>query len=206
MRRLQRSLSLLPLCLAMAACSGAGDNIFAAAFPVSRMGTEARLSGLDTSGATMSRVLGRPDGLQPLTEDESLSRVSDGRSTRDLLDMEGTRRSQIDQLEEPQSPARPAPRRSSSTPPQASALPEANAPPVVPPPPSPSAASPRALPPGTAIPNAQGATVAGAGTASTATTIGPAGQSGTATRDGGTVTLFGADGSIRTVPVPAATR
>lgn len=209
MRRILRLASGLPLLFGIAACTGSSNNIAETAFPIDRMGPEGRLAGLQPSPGTsftMDRVLGRSDGLQPLAEDQTLAGFgADGRSIRDLLDVEGTRRSYFDQLEQQQPPpSSPPPRRpGSSTPPEARVLPEANAP-VVRPPAAPAApsAAPRPLPPGTTVPTPQGGVVTGGSAGGTTTTIGPSGQAGTATRDGGTVTLFGPDGSIRTVPVP----
>jgi hypothetical protein len=191
--------ALLPL---LAACSGAGSSVIDSAFPTARMGPESRLAGVDTSGFTMQRVLGRPDTVAPLTEDQSLTaREPDGRTLRDLLDVEGNRPSVFDQQERGPGTGDPvAPRtRGSGFPPRSSALPEVE-PRVVraPPPPAPTIPQ-RALPPGTVLPN--GAVVGGS-VGNTAPTIGPSGQAGTAVRDGNTVTLFGADGSIRTVPAP----
>lgn len=211
MRRILRPAFGLPLLLGLAACTGASNNVMDSAFPVSRMTPQGRLAGLEpppSTSFTVDRVLGRPDGLQPLGEDQTLFRAgADGRSIRDLLDVEGTRRSYFDQLEQqPPPPTNPPPSppraRGSSTPPQANVLPEANAPVVRAPAPPPAPAPSTALTPGTTIPGPRGGATVGGSAGSTATTVGPSGQSGTATRDGGTVTLFGADGSIRTVPAP----
>jgi hypothetical protein len=200
--------ALAALLLPLAACSGAGSSIIDSAFPTARMGPESRLAGVDTTGFTMQRVLGRPDSVAPLTEDQSLTtREPDGRTLRDLLDVEGTRPSVFDQQERGPGTGDPvSPRtRGSGSPPRSSALPEVQ-PRVVtaPPPPVPTlpqtpAGPQRTLPPGTVLP---GGAVVGGAVGNTAPTIGPSGQSGTAVRDGNTVTLFGADGTIRTVPVP----
>ena len=104
MRRILRLASGLPLLFGIAACTGSSNNIAETAFPIDRMGPEGRLAGLQPSPGTsftMDRVLGRSDGLQPLAEDQTLAGFgADGRSIRDLLDVEGTRRSYFDQLEQ----------------------------------------------------------------------------------------------------------
>lgn len=202
MRRSRVSVAL-PLLAGLAGCASSSDNVFGTAFPLARMGRpEARLE-TPPGSFTLERILGRPDGLEPLGPDTTLNLVeADGRTLRDLLDVEGRREIRDvlipPDVVEPQS----QPRRGSSTPPQASVLPEV-APRPVPPPPAPAAAAtPPVLPPGTTIPGPRGGTVMGGSAGSVGTTIGPSGRTGTATRDGGTVTLYGPDGSIRTVPVP----
>jgi hypothetical protein len=207
--RLSRFGVALPLFAALAGCTPSSPNVVGTAFPVARMSRPESRIQVEPGNFTMDRVLGRPDGLEPLGPDQSLNLFeSDGRSLRDLLDVEGTRPNIFEQMERggraPDEPPPPPPprRRGSSTPPQASAIPELEPRTVAPPPPAPPPTASRTLPPGTTIPGPAGGTVVGGSAGSTATTIGPSGRPGTATRDGGTVTLFGADGSIRTVPAP----
>lgn len=206
-------LGAILLAAALPACTASTPNVIGTAFPTSRMGTEARLAGVDTDGFTMRRILGRPDGVEPLREDAEFSQtVPDGRSLRELLDVEGTRSNIFDQAERGTTPPPaeaappPPPRRgSASPPPPRAALPEEETQPrqvAAPRPPAPAAAPGAPLPAGTVIPGPQGGTVVGGSAGSVATTVGPGGAPGTATRDGRTITLFGADGSIRTVPAP----
>lgn len=205
MRYLRLGLAL-PLLAAMVGCTSSSDNVLSTAFPIQRLSRPESRIVVPPGSFTVDRVLGRPDGLEPLGPDNSLNLFeADGRSLRDLLDVEGRR--ELRDVRMPpdvvESPAQPPPRRrGSSTPPQANVLPEVEPRPVAPPPsPAPPVAA-RPLTSGTTIPGPAGGTVVGGSAGSTATTIGPSGRPGTATRDGGTVTLFGADGSIRTVPVP----
>jgi hypothetical protein len=203
------ALCLLALLPVLAACGGAGTSMVDSAFPVSRMGPEGRLAGVDATGFTVQRVLGRPDGLAPLTEDQSvMAREADGRTLRDLLDVDGQRSNVFEQMERNPGAVPPAvvppgtepPRpRGSGFPPRAEVPPPREPRVVSVPRPDPSPVPQRTLPPGTVLP---GGAVVGPSVGSTAPTIGPSGQSGIATRDGNTVTLFGPDGSIRTVPVP----
>ncbi len=185
--------------LVLAGCSGASNNPVDSAFPMSRWG-QAR-AGLDPESFTMRRILGQPDNLEPLREDASFTaREADGRTLRELLDVEGTRPNIYDQQE--QRDGTPPARRGSSTPPRAERREEFN--PnvdVAPRPPEPPVAS-QGLRPGQVLPGPSGGQVVTGGSGRTGTTIGPSGQPGSAVRDGGTVTLFGADGSIRTVPAP----
>jgi hypothetical protein len=185
--------------LVLAGCSGSTNNPADSAFPMARWG-QAR-AGLDPESFTMRRILGQPDNLEPLREDASFTaREADGRTLRELLDVEGTRPNIYDQQE--QREGTPPARRGSSTPPRAEARPEFN--PnvdVAPRPPEPPVAS-QGLRPGQVLPGPSGGQVVTGGSGRTSTTIGPSGQSGSAVRDGGTVTLFGPDGSIRTVPAP----
>ena len=206
MRRF-RLLAPLVLLAALPACTGASPSLMDSAFPTARLGPEGRLAGVDSQGFTTLRVLGRPDGLQPLGEDTTINlRESDGRTLRDLLDVDGRRPNMFDQMRAPDDPASipPVPRtRGSSSPPPQASLPEVQQRPLAtPPPPPPAPQAERTLPPGTTIPGPQGGTVAGGSAGRVGTTVGPSGQVGTSVRDGNTVTLFGPDGSIRTVPVP----
>lgn len=206
--RLSRFSVALPLLAALAGCSSSSDNVMGTAFPLARMSRPESRIEVQPGSFTIDRVLGRPDGLQPLGPDTTINLIeADGRTLRDLLDVEGRRemrdvRMPPDVVEPPPPPPQSQQRRGSSTPPQANVLPEVEPRPVTPPTVPPAPAASRTIPPGTTIPGARGGTVMGGSAGSVGTTIGPSGQSGTATRDGGTVTLFGADGSIRTVPVP----
>lgn len=208
--RLSRVSVALPLLAALAGCSSSTDNVMSTAFPVARMSRPESRIEVPPGSFTLDRILGRPDGLQPLGPDTTINLMeADGRTLRDLLDVEGRRELRdvrmppdvIEPTPPPPPEAQPR-RRGSSTPPQASVQPELDQRPVQPPAPPPAAAAGTTLRPGTTIPGPRGGTVMGGSAGSVGTTIGPSGQPGTATRDGGTVTLFGADGSIRTVPVP----
>jgi hypothetical protein len=142
---------------------------------------------------TMRRLRGQEDQVGGLQPDPTI-RWPDERDEQrpSVFETEDERRSR-----ESQPPAR---RGSSSESPD---IPRATREPVTQP-------APRALAPppepelrGQAIPGAPPGTVSTGGTATgrTGTFGGPAG-SGTTVRDGGTTTLMGADGTIRTVPTP----
>lgn len=183
--------------LLLGACTGASNNMLDSAFPNARWG-QAR-AGLDGESFTMRRVLGEPDNLQPLREDPTFNvREADGRTLRDLLDVEGTRPNIYEQQEREGQAAR---RGSSSPPPPPRTVPPEQPAPRASLAPAPAPAEP-GLRAGQVVPGTSGGTVVSGGTGRAGTTIGPSGQAGTAVRDGNTITLFGADGSIRTVPAP----
>lgn len=189
---------LLATPLVLGACSGSTNSALDSAFPNARWG-QAR-AGLDGESFTMRRILGQPDNLAPLREDPSFNvREADGRTLRDLLDVEGTRPNIYEQQEREGQPAR---RGSSSPPPPPRTVPPEQPAPRASLAPPPAPAAEPGLRPGQVVPGTGGGAVVSGGTGRTGTTIGPSGQAGTAVREGNTITLFGADGSIRTVPAP----
>lgn len=153
----------------------------------------AAITAEEADGYTMRRLRGLEDQAGGLQPDGSIRWPSERDEQRpSVFETEDERRAR-----ESQPPAR---RGSSSESPD---IPRASREPT--PPPAPRALAPAPEPElrGQAIPGAPAGTVSTSGTATgrTGTFGGPAG-SGTTVRDGGTTTLMGADGTIRTVPTP----
>ncbi|MCU0986899.1 MAG: hypothetical protein MUC89_18515 [Acetobacteraceae bacterium] len=153
----------------------------------------AAITAEEADGYTMRRLRGLEDqvgGLQPDGTIRWPSELDEQRPS--VFETEDERRSRESQ---------PPVRRGSSS--ESPDIPRATREPT--PPPAPRALAPPPEPElrGQAIPGAPAGTVSTGGTASgrTGTFGGPAG-SGTTVRDGGTTTLMGADGTIRTVPTP----
>lgn len=167
--------------------SGSGDGF--GGFGARRTAVTAE----EADSYTMRRLRGLDDQVGGLQPDETIRWPSERDEQRpSVFETEDERRAR-----ESQPPAR---RGSSSESPD---IPRASREPMP-------AQPPRALAPppepelrGQAIPGAPAGTVSTGGTATgrTGTFGGPAG-SGTTVRDGGTTTLMGADGTIRTVPTP----
>lgn len=153
----------------------------------------AAITAEEADGYTMRRLRGLEDQAGGLQPDGTIRWPSERDEQRpSVFETEDERRAR-----ESQPPAR---RGSSSESPD---IPRATREP--PPPPAPRALAPAPEPElrGQAILGAPAGTVSTSGTAAgrTGTFGGPAG-SGTTVRDGGTTTLMGADGTIRTVPTP----
>lgn len=146
----------------------------------------------DANSYTLQRLRGVEDQVGGLQPDPTISWPSERDEQRpSVFETEDERRARESQ----------PPRRGSST--ESREAPRADR--VTVPPQAPRALAPAPEPElrGAAIPGAPPGTVSTGGTATgrTGTFGGPAG-SGTTVRDGGTTTLMGADGSLRTVPTP----
>jgi len=153
----------------------------------------------EADGYTMRRLRGQPDNAVSLEADTSVQWPSTPEDTRtSIFETEEERQQRLERERRPQRPARGSStelREPPRTPVQIPATPAPRA----------LAPDPNVLPDqrGQAIPFAPPGTITtgGAPAARTGTFGGPAG-SGTTVRDGGTTTLMGADGTIRTVPTP----
>jgi hypothetical protein len=146
----------------------------------------------DANSYTLQRLRGVEDQVGGLQPDPTIRWPSERDEQRpSVFETEDERRAREGQ----------APRRDSST--EIREAPRADR--VTVPPQAPRALVPAPEPElrGAAIPGAPAGTVSTGGTATgrTGTFGGPAGT-GTTVRDGGTTTLMGADGTIRTVPTP----
>jgi hypothetical protein len=141
---------------------------------------------------TQQRLTGAAEAVPPLEVDTSVAWPRDTLERASIFETEEERRARERQVQRPRGSATPAPSPRAErqdpadivdrVPPRAVAVPEPNR-------------------RGQAIPGAPAGTVTTGGTDRTGTFGGPAG-SGTTVRDGGTMTLMGADGQIRTVPAP----
>ncbi|WP_297857782.1 hypothetical protein [Elioraea sp.] len=142
---------------------------------------------------TGRRITGADDQVAPLQADTSVQWPRDGGDRASVFETEEERRARERrerQAERPHGSPAPAPRAERTDPAR-----------IVAPPPPREVAVPERDRRGEAIPGAPAGTVETGGTGRSGTFGGPAG-SGTTVRDGGTMTLMGADGQIRTVPAP----
>jgi hypothetical protein len=152
----------------------------------------ARAPAVPAGSYTHERLRGGADSLQPLEIDTSLQWPRDPLERASIFETEEDRRARERQVRRP--PGTPAPAPSPRADRQDPADLVDRAPPRA-------VATPEPDRRGQAIPGAPPGTVTTGGTGRTGTFGGPAG-SGTTVRDGGTMTLMGADGQIRTVPAP----
>jgi len=152
----------------------------------------------EADGYTIRRLRGQPDNAVALQADNSVQWPTTREDTRpSIFETEEERQQRLERERRPQRPARGASTERRETPRQPAEIPTAPAPrALAPTPPDPELR-------GQAIPFAPPGTVTTGGSpaARTGTFGGPAG-SGTTVRDGGTTTLMGADGTLRTVPTP----
>jgi hypothetical protein len=144
---------------------------------------------------TGRRITGADDRVAPLQADTSVQWPRDGGERASVFETEEERRARERrerQAERPRGSPAPAPS------PQAERTDPAR---IIEPPPPREVAVPERDRRGEGIPGAPAGTVETGGTGRSGTFGGPAGT-GTTVRDGGTMTLMGADGQIRTVPAP----
>lgn len=144
---------------------------------------------------TQRRMTGAPDEITPLQPDVSVQWPRDSGERASVFETEEERRARErreSQVRRPPGSPAPAPAPQVRRPDPAQ---------IVAPPPPREVPVPERESRGEGIPGAPAGTVTTGGTGRTGTFGGPSG-SGTTTRDGGTMTLMGADGQIRTVPAP----
>ena len=141
---------------------------------------------------TQQRLTGAAEAVPPLEADTSVAWPRQTLERASIFETEEDRRARERHLPRPRGSAAPA------SSPQAERQDPAEIVDRVPPR---AVAVPQPERRGQAIPGAPAGTVTTGGTDRTGTFGGPAG-SGTTVRDGGTMTLMGADGQIRTVPAP----
>jgi hypothetical protein len=144
----------------------------------------------------MRRITGRPDQAGTLEPDMTVSWPKPEEDRPSVFETEDERRARERRAQETE--ARP-PRVGSST--ESRQLPPQADQPLPGPPPRALAEPPEPVSRGAAIPGAPAGTVT-TGVGQRGGTFGGPGGSGTVIRDGGTTTLMGADGTIRTVPTP----
>jgi hypothetical protein len=200
--RLPRMAAALGLALALAGCgvgrgfSGSGDGF--GGFGVRPLPVPPE----EADGYTMRRLRGQPDEAVALQPDFSIQWPYTAEDTRtSVFETEEERMQRLERERRQQRQGQTQPRGSSTESREAQRPPE-----QIPATPAPRALAPPPPDPeqrGQAIPLAPPGTVTTGGTAGsrTGTFGGPAGT-GTTVRDGGTTTLMGADGTIRTVPTP----
>ncbi len=152
----------------------------------------ARAPAVPADSYTQQRMTGATEAVPPLEVDTSVGWPRDTLERASIFETEEERRARERPVPRPRGSAAPAPSPQvqrqdpadlvDRVPPRAVAVPEPDR-------------------RGQAIPGAPAGTVTTGGGDRTGTFGGPAG-SGTTVRDGGTMTLMGADGQIRTVPAP----
>ncbi|WP_439579591.1 hypothetical protein [Elioraea sp.] len=155
----------------------------------------ARAPSVPADSYTQARMAGAEGAIQPLEVDTSVEWPRDTVERASIFETEEERRARARrerQVQRPRGSPAPAPA------PQAQRRDPAEIIDRVPPR---ELAAPEPERRGQGIPGAPPGTVTTGGTGRTGTFGGPAG-SGTTVRDGGTMTLMGADGQIRTVPAP----
>jgi len=197
-RHLPRTVAALALALALAGCgvgrgfSGSGDGF--GGFGVRPLPVPAA----EAEGYTMRRLRGQPDDAVALQPDTSIQWPYTAEDTRmSVFETEEERMQRLERERRGQRQTRGSSTESREVQRPPEQMPGTPAPrALAPPPPDPDQR-------GQAIPLAPPGTVTTGGTAGsrTGTFGGPAGT-GTTVRDGGTTTLMGADGTIRTVPTP----
>lgn len=157
-------------------------------------GTSSRLA-VPQDSYTQRRITGAEDAVAPLQADTSVQWPRDGSERVSVFETEDERRARERrdrQVQRPRGSPAPAPS------PEAQRTDPAE---IIRPVPPREVAVPERERRGDGVPGAPAGTVETGGSGRTGTFGGPAG-SGTTVRDGGTMTLMGADGQIRTVPAP----
>lgn len=171
--------------LVLSGCAGfAGSGIGFGGFGVSSR------PAVPEDSYTGRRITGADDQVAPLQADTSVQWPRDGGARASVFETEEERRAR--RAERPRGSPAPAP-----SPQPARADPAR----IIEPPPPRSVEVPERDRRGEGVPGAPAGTVETGGTGRAGAFGGPAGT-GTTVRDGGTLTLMGADGQIRTVPAP----
>lgn len=188
MRRAIRGWAALAACgLLVSGCGGfSGSGIGFGGFGA------ARAPAVPADSYTQQRMTGAAEAVPPLEVDTSVVWPRDTLERASIFETEEERRARERQAQRPRGSAAPA------SSPQAQRQDPAEIVDRVPPR---AVAVPEPDRRGRAIPGAPPGTVTTGGSDRTGTFGGPAGG-GTTVRDGGTMTLMGADGQIRTVPAP----